>query len=64
MSKSFAGRINKQKILALSTFYNDLTFYFYTNRFQLSNCFLLAGVAHMSIMDREVINGNGLYITI
>ena len=43
MCKSFAGRINKQKILALSMFYNNLTFYFYTDRFQLSNCFLLAG---------------------
>ena len=43
MCKSFAGRINKQKILALSTFSNDLTFYFYTDRFQLSNWFLSAG---------------------
>ena len=53
MCKSFDSRINKQKILALSTFYNDLTFYFYTNRFQLSNFFLLAGSSsHLTYRQR------------
>ena len=68
MCKSFAGRINKQKILALSTFYNDLTFYFYTDRFQLSNWFLSAGSnSHLNYGQRGIkleLDEKGLYITV
>ena len=68
MCKSFAGRINKQKILALSTFYNDLMFYFFTDRFQLSNCFLPAGSrSHLNYGQRGIkleLDEKGLYNTV
>ena len=68
MCKSFAGRINKEKILALSTFYNDFNVLILYSSFPMSNWFLSAGSnSHLNYGQRGIKleqNEKGLYITV